>query len=923
MNMKQFFNKLVVVLMMALATVGYSCSDCDHEPYDDTEIREQIADLYAKLAALENQISANMQAVQQMMAGRTAIKSYEQDKNGNWVLTLTDGKQITVYAEYEPEALPSSLVYVMEVEIDGVPTKVWATMGPDGQLTPIMDGADYIPVVPEEVEMPTIPTIPTLEYKVEDGKIWIKLSNSETWIETGMTDEALDELIGQGGNNSTVAGACGITGSQFNKVKNEYGEEVVVSVTFTLADGSTFTVKVDTDEPFGFGFYYEGTREALETFYLAPGASTDQAFSFRATGLVDFIKEVPEGWALTVNGADGSYSARLTAPTADAITANPSIASGVVKLFGVFEDGKSAVLKLNVTASNPWKDFAVSSKQAVIEVQPGVFGFVYGVMKAADYDAATIEATVNNELASLTAKTVTVWDGLRLEQGIEEIYGSEMEVGVEYVFYTATIEEKQVGWDFVQVVTSDFRTKTVMKQVVEIEQTASTFNSISVSAKLAGFNNYYSVFGPKGWMSTESFVAEQVNMWLNYDMQPDCVYEVANGNYTMSGPIQKLAPVGTDYQISAGTEYELFILPVEEGKTEYAIEDVYVFNFSSVALTAGGTGSASVSIEPDFTMATATITVTGAAMAYYNWYEKANVPSDVTAALLNEYFAVNQFPATVVNSSLTANTEYVLAVLTVSADGKYSEAQTFEFKTSSIDFSTTFTLTATKQEMADPIAAATGVSVKLETAGGTVKNFRYINKPTSQFNSAYPDEMTLAKKMIVDIDYSRQEISPAGLKEGCLVISGLVTGTEYTLAVAAFDAEGNYTAVQKVVYTPTFSGTVIPATDARWEASKPTVTLGAVTPPEYDWSSNYTVEFTVTPAANTKFWASNLLPSTVNREANKALYVISKAVTGMKGVAEAATTTRSFNPTTQKIYVAWQDAEGNYYEPMEYTVPVE
>jgi hypothetical protein len=236
-------------------------------------------------------------------------------------------------------------------------------------------------------------------------------------------------------------------------------------------------------------------------------------------------------------------------------------------------------------------------------------------------------------------------------------------------------------------------------------------------------------------------------MWLGYDMDPDCVYEVANGNYTMSGPIQKLAPVGTDYQISAGTEYELFILPVEEGKTEYAIEDVYVFNFSSVALVAGGTGSASVAIEPDFTMATATITVTGAAMAYYNWYEKANVPSDVTAALLNEYFAVNQFPAKVVNSSLTANTEYVLAVLTVSADGKYSEAQTFEFKTSSIDFSQTFTLTATKQEMADPIAAATGVSVKLETAGGTVKNFRYINKPTSQFNSAYPDEMTLAKKM--------------------------------------------------------------------------------------------------------------------------------------------------------------------------------
>ncbi|MBO5685675.1 MAG: hypothetical protein J6R73_03715 [Alistipes sp.] len=515
--MKQFFNKLVAVLMMALATVGYSCSDCDHEPYDDTEIREQIADLYAKLAALENQISANMSAVQQMIAGRTAIQSYEQDKDGNWVLTLTDGKQITVYAEYEPEALPSSLVYVMEVEIDGVQTKVWATMGPDGQLTPIMDGAEYIPVAPEEVE---IPTIPTLEYKVEDGKIWIKLSNSDTWIETGMTDEALDELIGQGGNNSTVAGACGITGSQFNKVKNELDEEVVVSVTFTLSDGSTFTVKVDTDEPFGFGFYYEGSREPVETFYLAPGA-TEQYLEFRANGLVDFIKETPEGWTLTMTESSGSYRVRLTAPAADAITANPSIANGVVKLFGVFEDGTSAVLKMNVTASNPWKKFNVSGKRAQIEACQGVYGFVYGVMKSADYDAATIENTINNQLSSYSALTVSSFDGLKLDKSIEDIWGSEMEVGVEYVFYTATIAYDQRTYE--EVVASEILTKTVMKQVVEIEQTASTFNSISVSAKLAGFNNYYSVFGPKGWMSAESFVAEQVNMWLGYDMDPDCV----------------------------------------------------------------------------------------------------------------------------------------------------------------------------------------------------------------------------------------------------------------------------------------------------------------------------------------------------------------------------------------------------------------
>ena len=919
--MKQFFNKLVAVLMMALATVGYSCSDCDHEPYDDTEIREQIADLYAKLAALENQISANMSAVQQMIAGRTAIQSYEQDKDGNWVLTLTDGKQITVYAEYEPEALPSSLVYVMEVEIDGVQTKVWATMGPDGQLTPIMDGANYIPVVPEEVEIPTIPTIPTLEYKVEDGKIWIKLSNSDTWIETGMTDEALDELIGQGGNNSTVAGACGITGSQFNKVKNEFDEEVVVSVTFTLSDGSTFTVKVDSDDEMSFGFYYDGSAKPVETFYLAPGA-TEEYLDFRTNGLVDFIKETPEGWTLTISqGMSGDYRVVLTAPTAAAIEANPAIAEGVVKLFGVFEDGTSAVLKMNVTASNPWKNFNVGGKRAQVEAYQGVYGFVYGVMKSADYDASTIKATINTQLASYSAQTITAYEGLKLDQTIEQILGAEMELGVAYTFYVATFALNQNTWK--EEVTSEIVTKTVSKQVVEITQTAATYNSITVSAKLAGFNECYSVFGPKGWMSVESFVADQVNMWLGWNATPDCVYEIPNGNYTFSGAIQSLPMIDSAYGIAPGTEYDLYILPVEEGKTEYAVEEVSVCTFKSEALLAGGTGVATATITPDFTKATATINVTGAQMAYYNWYKKSEVPADLTAALLKDYYAVAEFPAPVVNSSLSAATEYVLAVLTISADGKYSEAQAFEFSTKSINYSTTFTLKATKQEL-DPAEAATKVSVKLETEGATVKRFYYLYKPTSQFNSSYPNDETLAKKLMgIEVDYNRQEKSPTALTDtdGCLVISGLTTGTEYTLAIIACDTEGNYTTIQKVVYTPTFNGTIIPATDARWEASKPSISFGKITPPEDEWSSTYKVEFTVTPAAGTKAWAYNIAASTYNRQENKTIYVISNAV--LSAITKAETVTRSINPEMQKIYVAWSDAEGNYYEPIAFDVVVE
>ena len=793
--MKSFLNKLVAVLVMVLATMSYSCSECDHVPYDDTELRGQIQDLYAKLAALEATVNANMTTLQGMISGLTTVKSHKQDANGNWIFELSDGTQFTVYAEYQPEALPSSLIYVMEVEIDGVKTMVWATMGADGQLTPLKDGDNYIPVVPAEVEMPVIPT---LEYKEENGKIWIKLSNSDEWIETGMTNDALGELIG---NGNTAACACGIVGWEAVMGEDKWGDPIVVAVTFTLADGSTFTVKVDSeDNEMSFGFYYQGSRNPIETFYLAPG-KTDSYIDFRTNGLVDFIKEVPEGWSMKITGSEEEdFTVKLTAPTAEAIAANASIAEGVVKLFGVFEDGTSAVLKMNVTASNPWKSFSVNYKKAFVEAHQGVEGFVYGVKKASEYDPETIEETVNAELASYSALTADLWSypALTVDASIEEIYGQELEDGVEYIFYVATYVEQQVGWNYVSTVNSEFKTKSISKASISVEQTAATFNSITVKANMTGFDACYAIFGYEGWMSVEEFVEEQVNRWLGWEMEPDCRYSIG-GSYTMEGAIQRLPMVESSYEISPNTEYFLYVIPVEEGKTVYTTDDVTICKFKSGSLVAGGTITVDTpTIDVDFNTANATLTATGANLIYYNIYASANVPA-TDAALVEDLIATKTYVAsgdTVYAHNLEAGVEYTLVVMAIDKDGVYSAPQKFTFTTKTVAFTSAVTVTIDQE---NSVINQTSGTLKW-SASGEVQKYLYFVNTTD--NYAYTNTMggtpeSAAKWMVMNQDMYQVKSSTTGTGSANLYYT-----QPYILIVVAIDMEGNYSQPASWVFTP-------------------------------------------------------------------------------------------------------------------------
>lgn len=796
--MKNFFNKLVAALMMVSAMVGVSCSECDHVPYDDTEIKAQIADLYQKIAALESKLNADVASLQGMIGGLVTVKSHTQDANGNWTITLSDGTSFVVYAEYKPEALPTNLIYVMEV--DGV--KVWATMGADGKLVPLMDGDNYIPVVPEEVE---IPEFPTLETKVdEDGKIWIKFSNSETWIETGFSADMLDELLPEDDTTGDAGAACmcNIVAVEYVYAEDEWGDEVAVAAIFTLGDGSTFTVDFQKEDGNKVGFYYEGQRDAITTFYLAPGA-TDRYIELRYENLVDIIKEVSEGWTVTIpeiNPEENYVTVSVKAPSEEAIAANPAIANGSVKVFGVFEDGKSLVTKMSFTSGNPFKVVAATSKQVKVEAHTGVQGFVYGVMPASEYNAETIETTTNEALANYEALTVSSWDGLKLDTDPATVYGQELEEGVEYIFYVATYVERQVGYNFVSEVSSAFKTVTFTKQTASFAQTASTFNSINVDAKMGGFTTYYAVFSTKNEFNLDEWLSYSVNMYLGWGIDPECTYNLSS-SYTYSGSVLGLPFVESSLQLNPATEYVICIVPAEEGKTEYTADDVYLFEeFKTADLATGGTVEVdATTVDADFTSASATLVANGASMIYYNFYKKAEVPA-TDEALVADLVATNYFAANgqdVYANDLEVGVEYVLAVLAVDANGAYKAPQQFAFTTKAVTFDSPVTVTI--DEANSVINQKAGV-LTWAAANGEVKEYLVYLAKTSAY--AYANTMggtpeAASKWMVVN-----QEMYQVKHLTENSITQNFYNTDPYILIVIAVDNDGKYAKPAVWEFTP-------------------------------------------------------------------------------------------------------------------------
>ena len=266
--------KKIFLVFAACCALAVSC-----EKYDDSEVKDAIAELNKKVTALQN-LDKEISALKDMINGNVSITSYS-EKNGSQILVLSNGKTISI-----PSTI-NDIPIVTIVEVLG--KKCWAYYQ-NGKTYPFKIDGVNVPV-----------TGPTPQLRVNDfGYVEVSVDGGKTWVET-------EAKLSAGGIFSSV----------------EKGDD---SVVLTLADGVTQIVVPLLQE-----------NEILFMSMCGPQyftAGQTLEIPVEMVGIEEYtVTEKPDGWKATLK----ANTLVVTAPSE-----NAGETSGYIKMLGVGAETKIA-----------------------------------------------------------------------------------------------------------------------------------------------------------------------------------------------------------------------------------------------------------------------------------------------------------------------------------------------------------------------------------------------------------------------------------------------------------------------------------------------------------------------------------------------------------------------------------------------------
>lgn len=881
---KQFIMKRTFFKSAALA-VAIACplfTSC----YDDAWINAEIDRLDNKIEALEKKLNDEVTALQQLVSGLVTVKDVAEDEaTGVVTITLSNGETIEVQPAYE-----DARTLVTYIEEDGV--KYWASCGQDGKKTPILDAdGERIPVDKA-----------TPQVKEENGIVYISLDRGETWVETGNTLFTGAEIV--------------YTDMYPEEEENEWNQEMPLYVTITLADGSTFSVTLDGASTLVFGSPY---LQAYTELFVPAGGVYGQLQVYQM-GVSDIIFQVPAGWQVEEDDYYGEPVINIYAPSVEAIASGAAVAAGYIKALGVCEGGKAISTKLLVT-TKAVETLAVQKDQVVIDVNQGSLnGYWYGISAAAEFDAEAVLAEVAaaqdegwwysgplmQEFADMTASVADV--------APEAVFGEEYVLWVVPVTMDPMTGEEALG----TLVSSSF-----VYMNVTVETVKNTFNAIDVKVVMEGVEAYWAVFTNAEYTSwydsIEDYALDNtVNSWWP---DPATPYEGAyEGDVvTFANSYEELIPA---------TDYVLCIIPAKASGS-YTTGDVYVYEYSTEALQAGGAITLTAG-EPviDYTSIEVALTASAeTSYIYVSWVEPELIPTLTDkAAYLLENGSMNPYQVRVAN--LKPNTSRTLLAMGVDVDGKYGEVFEATYTTEELSYNdvvvtvtpaeaeegqVAFTLSADSEVTSYTYWIGATDEYYFETyMGGTVEGageYMALNPLTWWLKSTTPDAATVSyKNPDFGVDY-------------VVVAQAVVT-----------DVEGNTTYSKATVYEFQVEyplGNYVNEDDAKWADATPDVNVLGVEAREFveaTWTVTVPEGYTVVKSIciDPEYLASQ--PSAKD----KTVWLLTQTMFSEYYYGMYVDTDIDGNPLEQPyyschyasagdmIYTVIKDAEGNHYQYYEY-----
>ena len=874
---KSVFSTLVVASMLFV-----SC----HEPYDDTAIRQEIADLYNKVNALESKLDNEVTALKALIDSKTVVASATKSNDGSWEILLTSGEKITVYPEYQPTAEVNNGCITVVKEGDAY---YWAQIV-DGAAVAITDAAgNKIAVAHNAVpEVRVNPTTNDVEVSVDGGNTWIV-------IEKGQQE----------------------SGCIFIGV-----EDGATSIDFYLASGEI--ISVPKAETIDFGV------QAGKTF-VAPGESAEVKLT--ANGIEDLtVIAKPEGWKATINGK----TLTVTAPSQEKIEAGEAEQSGTIKIHAS-ADGKCVVGKLPVSASNQKVVLEIEGDNLkitnnVIDQWGEANALFYGILPQSEFNAAAIAQGMNDYStmydytydSEAVVSLKELYNYLVLEAWNPSTY-EDIPAGQSYVVWAISQGPGSYMNPYVYT-EADVMFTIFTPSFLSVEATKVAFNDVVITAQGGGHAGY--VAGVIGGGSEAEALAQLENSFGYWQMGWGAFGEEMD-TLNFSGSIPTF-PGAYFEVVYPNTTYLFYVLPLVEGQAEgdYQFSDIKTYAYTTPNIEAGGSATLSFTeVAKDYTKIEVDINGSDNTALIYSIFaedwELADYKTD--EELINyiiEYntayntMAVGQNATAYISALAPGATAYVCA-FAVDSEGKYGQLYKQEYKTNELTYNET--LKVLIDETACKVDVSTA-SIKISTTGGTAVSYRYMATEKSGY---YWKGESDAEGKLALMNYPTEEIDAADLVDGCINLTELETNTEYAFAVLAIDENGNASRASYYYFTPKLPEyPIVRATADGYAAMKPTYSYNV------EWNGDYgcfNVSVNVTPAAGTvKYWiaipdSDVLSAESPVRDVIDFMLLKEGQYYGSKSFTEAATFVPDYRvgrtyDVNANVFIVWVDENGKYYE---------
>ena len=885
-NVYTMFKSVLSTLVVA-SMLFVSCT----VEYDDTAIRQEIADLFEKISKLEQKLDSEVEALKTLIDSKTVVASATKNTDGSWDILLTSGEKIVVYPEYQPEPQAPELNNGCVTIVKEGDVYYWAQIV-DGQAVAIVDGAgNKIPVAHNATpEFRVNPTTGDVECSVDGGKSWVLVVKAEE-----ETEESTCIFI--------------------NVVDGE------TSVDFYLASGEVISVPKAAAIDFGV--------QAGKTF-VTPGESAEVAL--KAENIDDLtVIAKPEGWKATISGK----TLTVTAPAQEKIDAGEAELEGFVKIHAAGGDGKCMVGKLLVSASTASVLIEVVGEDATIYNNTGLrwSGVAYGIATYEDFSAEAIAAAKNDYALmapEFTETQVTVSLKELYNQLIAQVYDPasyvEIPTGTSYVVWALAGSD---AWD--HVYTADEVVYTVYTPAfLNVESTAVTFNSVEITAVGGGYAGY--IVGVVAAATADEAKMQIENSFGNWQMGWGMFgAELKELNY--KGDILGF---GEAYYpaVYPNTTYVVYILPLVEGKADadYLATDLKYFTYTTPNIEAGGTATLTFeAVETTYSNIEVAIKGSENTTMIYSVFATADdlaaykTDEELLQYVIEYNSAYNMMAigneSTAYISSLNPGDAATVLAFAVDTEGKYSKLYKEEFKTNVLAYNSM----KVNIDAAASKVDVTTASIKVSTEGGTPVSYRYIAVDTTGYS--WKDEATTETQLALDSNWNVKTIAVADVVDGYINLDDLTTNNQYAFGIVAIDAEGNPSHATFHYFTPSLPEyPIIRSTNEAYAAMVPTVESVVA------WNSDYgafDVTVTVTPAAGTtKYWVavwdseSAVAPDSPAKDIIDNLMLKEGQYYGSVSGTEAATFAPSYKAgrtydVKAVVYVAWTDAAGNYYEAVQ------